>query len=519
MTRSCKILLGLTAVFLMGACQVGGPSIQEDDHGGEESWAVTSWGNDFEIFAEADPLIAGETVNSHTHVTVLSDFSALTEGVVSAVLREPGGREQVFTKDQALRGGIFDIAITPASSGEYDLLFRVAGAGKTEEILSGRVRVGTNESPGGLAENDDAAPAGEAVSFLKEQQWKTRFSTAWVAEGEIRESARGTGLVRPASGGELQLAAPIDGIVAADPWPYVGLSRNAGDAVLAFSTRVAQGQTLAQLQAVETEKKAELGLARDRFVRLEGLLEVGAVSQAEFDAARARVQTLEAQSDSARRQMASVRGSGSGSGPRSALLEVTAPFSGEVAEVLVRPGQAVSAGDPLVRLVRVEPVWVEVYLSPADASRLEAGVSGLWIRTTGAQERRLFQDGQVRLVSISPEVTTRTGRVTCLLQVTTGSDRLRIGHAVEAEVLLTEAHAGIVISSSAIVDDAGVPTVFVQLDGESFERREISILGREGDSVLVAGLSVAERLVTAGGPAIRRASLISSGGAGHGHAH
>ena len=124
-----------------------------DDHGHEhgqgESWAVTSWGEQFEIFAEADPLVAGQVSNSHTHVTVLEDFSALREGVVSAVLRAADGSEVVFTQDQALRDGIFDIAIAPRTTGDFELLFRVQAAGRNEDVPSGQVRVGDDHHPGG----------------------------------------------------------------------------------------------------------------------------------------------------------------------------------------------------------------------------------------------------------------------------------------------------------------------------------------------------------------------------------
>lgn len=488
-------------------------------HGDDESWAVTSWGEHFEIFAEADPLVADQVSRSHTHVTLLEGFRPVRQGTVSVVLRAPGGSEQVFTQDRALRDGIFDVEIVPGAMGEFELLFRVEAAGFREDVRSGHVIVGSPADPGGHHDHGEDGPSVEEVSFLKEQQWKTPFATAWVEEGRIHESARGTGRVRPAAGGELHLAAPIDGLVVSDPWPYVGLVRPAGEPVLALSSRVSQGRTLAELQALQTEKSAELELARERLTRLEGLLEVGAVSSAEVDAARTRVQTLAAQSESARRQMASVRGSVDSEPGGNPVLEVTAPFTGEVAEVLVSPGQAVSAGDPLVRMVRLQPVWVEVHLAPRDAQRLEDGVSGLWVRATGDRERTRFEEEQVRLVSIAPEVSARTGRVTGLLQVDTAVSHLRLGSALEAEVLLAEAREGIVIPASAIVDDAGIPTVFVQLDGETFERREVTVLGREGDHFLVDGLRVGERLVTTGGSAIRRASLISSGGADHGHVH
>lgn len=520
MMRMWKLTPAMMGFLALGGCQVSEPV---DDHAHDEpgsaSWSVTSWGEHFEIFAEVDPLVAEESSKAYTHVTALDGFRPLREGVVAVILRAANGTEQVFRRNRAARDGIFEVLVLPRTVGSFEWIFRVESEGRVEDVPCGQVTVGTAEEPGGLESIPEDRTALEQVSFLKEQQWKTAFSTAWVESGRVRESARGTGRVRPSAGGELHLASPVDGIVASDPWPYVGLARSAGEPVLALSSRVSQGRTLAELQALDTQLRAELGLARERLTRLEGLLEVGAVSSAEVDAARVRVQTLASQAESARRQMDSVRGASDAARPGAPVLEVSAPFNGEVAEVLVSPGQAVSAGDPLVRLVRIEPVWVEVHLASADAPRLLDGVSGVWVRATGDRMRTLFEGEHVRLVSIAPEVSARTGRVICLLEIDTRIARLRLGSAVEAEVLLAGGDEGVVIPASSIVDDAGLPTVFVQLDGESFERREISIVAREGDHFMVEGVAIGERLVTNGGAAIRRASLISAGGADHGHVH
>jgi hypothetical protein len=72
--------------------------------------------------------------------------------------------------------------------------------------------------------------------------------------------------------------------------------------------------------------------------------------------------------------------------------------------------------------------------------------------------------------------------------------------------------------AAAVVDDSGVPVVYVQPEGESFARREVRLKGRQGALVLVDGLRAGERLVTRGSAAIRRASLLSSG-APEGHVH
>ena len=173
----------------------------------EESWAVTAWGEEFEIFAETDLLEVGTTSIAFTHVTVLDDFSPMIEGTVSVFLRGASGAERVFSIDEMTRPGIFSVPVTPEAAGEFDLAFRVETAGPSpvaEEIPAGRVRVGEAGTGGGLVETSPVSAEAEAaatsgagaeISFLKEQQWRTEFVTAWLAEGALRESVRGPGRV------------------------------------------------------------------------------------------------------------------------------------------------------------------------------------------------------------------------------------------------------------------------------------------------------------------------------------
>jgi multidrug efflux pump subunit AcrA (membrane-fusion protein) len=124
----------------------------------------------------------------------------------------------------------------------------------------------------------------------------------------------------------------------------------------------------------------------------------------------------------------------------------------------------------------------------------------------------------VRVIAVSPVVDTSTGKVSVLFEVSGDLGGLRSGSAVEAEVLLADEIRGVVIPSSAIVDDGGVPIVYLQTEGEAFTRHEIHVAARQGDMALVEGLEPGERLVTRGGAAIRRASMLSSGPV-EGHVH
>ena len=516
-----RVPLSILAVLalLLGAC--GTTDSLEDEHdaaGSEDSWAVTAWGEQFEIFAEADVLVAGAVATSHTHVTILSDFSPLREGIVSAVLRSSDGSEESFRQDRALRDGIFSIEITPAREGLFDLFFKVETSTLQEEIAAGQVRVGPPGDPGGLVESAAASPvSAEPISFLKEQQWRTEFSTAWIREGTLRQSLQGPGRVRPVAGGEILLTAPVDGSVLGSPWPFTGLNLGRDAVVFRLTPEIASDHSLAELEAATLGLEAELGVVRARTSRLSELLSLGAVSERETEENRAQLATLEAQLEAARRDLESARALRQHTGSSAETIEIMAPFSGRISEVLVTPGQAVAAGTALARLVKAEPLWVEVALRP-EAARRVAEPTGLYLRTSGAEEPLSFSADEIRLISLSPGVDRATGTVGVLFEVQSTVDDLHLWSAVEAEILLAGNREGIVIPSSALVDDGGVTVVYVQPSGESFIRREVHVVARQGSSALVERLIPGERLVARGGNSIRRATLVAAG-PGEGHVH
>ncbi len=501
MSRTGWMMGAVAALALVAS----GCAKREAEKHAHEPWAVTCWGERYEIFAEADLLAVGETSKSHTHVTILDGFAPLTEGVVSAVLIDSTGATAVFTQPKAMRAGIFSIEIKPQVAGTFDLVFRVESKAGTEEIRSGRVQVGSHDHPGGLVEPPAppaaaTAPAvaasGDPISFLKEQQWRIPFATEWARSGSLNPSVSGPARIRPAAGGEAVLTAPLDGVVVPSRRLYVGLAVARRGTVVELRPRAASGRSFAE---IESESK----LASERLARLEELFAAEAVSRAELDRARAQAATLRAELDA-------VGGTGR-------TVPVTAPFSGRIAEIMVTPGEAVAAGASLARLVQTDPLWVEVGLRPEVAGTLVAAPAGLVIQGGPGQAPISFVARSVRLVSRAPEVDRTTGLVQTIIEVR-GAEGLRVGTAVQAEVLLPGLRAGIVVPAEAIVDDAGVPVVYVQPEGESFVRREVRIVGRQGDRVLVEGVGPADRVVTRGAAAIRRAAQMSSGEV-EGHVH
>ena len=124
-----------------------------------------------------------------------------------------------------------------------------------------------------------------------------------------------------------------------------------------------------------------------------------------------------------------------------------------------------------------------------------------------------------RLVAVGRVLDTDARTVPIIYELSDPDRRLAIGQAVSLRVFVSAATEAITVPQSAIVDDAGQPVVFVQVAGESFERRAVELGNRELGLVQITGdVAPGERVVVRGAPLIRLAALSPQVPA-HGHTH
>ena len=126
-----------------------------------------------------------------------------------------------------------------------------------------------------------------------------------------------------------------------------GASVLAGDILVQLDTK----QEQAQLAAVESDRD----LARLNFERLKDLVEEGAISRAEYDRAAAEQRQTEAKVGEVRATIA--------------RKTIRAPFSGILGIRQVNLGQYLSAGNAVVPLQSLDPIYVNFSVPQQDAER------------------------------------------------------------------------------------------------------------------------------------------------------
>ena len=91
-------ILYMTVLIMSGlvvSCHAGHDTHHQEGDSQETQVTFTSYSQDYEVFCESAPLIAGQQVRMLLHVTRLSDFKPLAQGRLSLTLTIVGQRQQM----------------------------------------------------------------------------------------------------------------------------------------------------------------------------------------------------------------------------------------------------------------------------------------------------------------------------------------------------------------------------------------------------------------------------------------
>jgi cobalt-zinc-cadmium efflux system membrane fusion protein len=508
-----KSMSWIPLLLLLASCR--GPAPEPAAEPEIEPLAVTQWTARTELFAEYPPLVVGQTSRFAIHLTRLDSYTPLNAGRVEVHLSGGTGAAEVFGVDAPSRPGIFGVDVTPTREGPRQMAIVLHLPGLDDEHLVGAVTVYRDQATA-VASRAPDEPATESISFLKEQQWALDFGTAVVAVAPIRETVRLSAVVVARPGGAADVVAPIDGRLARVAELMPGAAVTAGQELARVQPPPSAPAELPQIRQAQAEAATALQLAvRDR-ERAERLVSAGAAPQKRLDEARAAEEQAQARVTGAEARLAqyqSARTAGAGASD-DGLFVLRSPVSGVIAERSATSGANVSAGTVLFRVVDPRQVHVAGQVREADLARARQAKSAE-LEVPGRDAR--LPAG--RLTSLGRVLDPATRTVPIAFALDNSSLGLALGQSVFLHLLLDESSSQPVVPASALVDDAGRPIVFVQREGEAFERRPVTLGARSGNLVQVtSGVKAGERVVTTGAYLVRLASL-STQVPSQGHVH
>ena len=293
-------------------------------------------------------------------------------------------------------------------------------------------------------------------------------------------------------------AAAIQGVTVSADLPGIvdkihfesGTAVRAGDVLVELDTR----QERAQLAQAESDRD----LARITYAREQQLVKEGVVPQAEYDNAFAQQKTTEAKV-----------------GEIQATIDrktIRAPFSGILGIRQINLGQYLAAGQAIVPLQSLNPIYVNFGVPQQEASRVQVGRT---LQVTSDDVPGVQFKGGVTAVDSVVDQTTRNIQVQATLSNPAG--RLRPGMFVQVEVGVGSPREVISLPASAINYAPYGDSVFVVGDmkdpkGDTYRgvrQQFVTVEGSRGDQVaVISGLNPGDEVVSSGGFKLRNGAAV-----------
>jgi len=253
-----------------------------------------------------------------------------------------------------------------------------------------------------------------------------------------------------------------------------------GDVLVELDTR----QERAQLAAVEAERD----LARVNYGRMQELVNSGVISRMEYDRATSEQKATEARVGEIRATIA--------------RKTIRAPFSGILGIRQINLGQYLSAGQGIVPLQSLNPIYVNFGVPQQEAANVGVGRT---LRVTSDNLPGMEFAGRVTAVDSVVSEATRNIQVQATLPNPEG--KLRPGMFVQVAVVSGANRPVVALPASAVSYAPYGDSVFVVSDlkdqhGQTYRgvrQQFVKIEGSRGDQVaVVSGVNPGDEVVTSG---------------------
>jgi len=264
---------------------------------------------------------------------------------------------------------------------------------------------------------------------------------------------------------------------------------------------VEKGQQLYQIdprtyEASLARAEANLKTTENLAKRYERLVNTNAVSQQQYDDARAAWIQAQAEVEVARIDVQ--------------YTKVLSPIAGRIGRSYVTEGALVTNGQPeeLATVTQLDPIYVDISQPITQLLRLQRALESGLLQSSGENQARVtlqLDDGtlyplpgvlQFSEVSVDPS----TGAVTLRAEFPNPDRKLLPGMFVRAQLQEgVQEHAILAPQQAVFRDSRGVAQVWVVGANNSAERREVETLRTVGNSWLIgSGLESGDQVVTEG---------------------
>lgn len=495
------ILIFLISAFIVGCNSKNNSG--EDSHTEELKAQVVAYSDSIEVFAEIDPFISGQNSEILSHFSTLSNFKPLNDAeiTISLIVGNKGIRQ---TLNKPERPGIYRFSLQPSQSGKGKLVFDIKAKQGTFQVVSPDIIVYADEKQAHEALEKNVLPKTNTIAFTKEQSWKIDFATELPKNEAFGEVIKTTAQVQSSQGEEVIVPAKTSGIIILkDNALLDGKSVSAGQTLFFISgnamadnnsaVRFAEAQNNYETAKSEYERQKEL--AKDKIISQKELLK----TKNEFDNAKAVYDNLN-KNFSAEGQA------------------VSSPISGYVKQLFVVNGQFIEAGQPIINISQNRTLMLHADIQQKYSSLLSSIVSAN-IRSLQDNQTYTLEELNGKVLSFGKNANSDNYLIPVSLQIDNKVNFVS-GGFIELYLKTLSSSYALTIPNTALLEEQGSFFVFVQVNPELFEKREVKIDATDGlKTQIIKGINNAERVITKGAILVKLAQASGALDPHAGHAH
>lgn len=192
------------------------------------------------------------------------------------------------------------------------------------------------------------------------------------------------------------------------------------------------------------------------------------------------------------------------------LMDVRAPFAGEIVERTAVRGSLVAEGDPLFTVADTSRMWAMLLVPESALGKVRVG-QAVELRVDWLPDKVMVG----KLTWVGPSVDERTRMARARAEFANPDGLIKDKMFASARILTRQAEGALLVPPSAIQYVEDKPFVFVELAGDLFDARAVRLGARfDGQQEVLAGLKPPERIAVEHAFAIKSAMLMSRLGAG-----
>lgn len=348
-------------------------------------------------------------------------------------------------------------------------------------------------------EGDSKTAHADEIVLSQEKAKSAGLLVDTLRPGVFRQIITTSGQVLVAQGDETTVVASMAGVVTLPRTLSIGTPVKRGSALLTLSSdKLQDGNPVQRARVAYQTAKAE-------YERAKGLAEKQIVTRKELEA-------LKAAYEDARLAYEALAPNQTATG-----VAVAAPIAGYVKNILIKKGDYVAVGQPLMTLTQNRRLQLRAEVSERYYGALNQ-ITSANFKTPYDNKVYSLEELNGKMLAYGKASDDAVFYIPVTFEFDNAGDIIP-GSFVEVSLLGAERQGVLTLPSSAITEEQGLYFVYLQIDGECYRKQEVKLGADDGKRVeILSGIEAGDKVVVQGAYHVK---LASAGNAipAHSHSH